>query len=132
MRLPGEALDLLRMIIEVIDQLLTRPETAEDVFSPDSYWWLFKHLMDQVKGDPMKSLPNHYQIKNRIVRTKFNELEQEFAANLPGVFGEAMKAKEAKNEAVAHILDGFTESCVNKVLTAIEELTEGNNLPRSF
>jgi secernin len=110
-------------------RVIPPPEVAEDSFSSDSYWWLFKHLMDLVKGDPMTSLPNHYQIKNRIVRAKFNPLEQEFATSLPRVLGEARKAKEANDKAVAHILDEFTESCVNKVLTIIKELIEEFSSP---
>ena len=26
------------------------PKTEEDKFSPDSYWWLFRRLMDKTKG----------------------------------------------------------------------------------
>ena len=72
----------------------------------------------------MGSLPNHYQAKNQAVRTRFDALENEFAAILPEVLGEAVRAKQTNNEAAAHILDEFTESCVNKVMIALEELTK--------
>ena len=100
------------------------PEAAEDEFSPDSYWWLFRRLMDIVKGDPIASRPDHYQAKNRIVRARFDALEKEFATGFPEVLEGAVEAKKAGDKAAAHILDEFTEKCVNRVLVALEELAE--------
>ena len=80
--------------------------------------------MDTVKGDPIASRPDHYQVKNRLVRARFDALEKEFAAGLPAVLEEAVEAKNAGDRAVAHILDEFTENCFNRVLIALEELAE--------
>src|SRR5688572_25246445 len=40
-------------------QVTPPSEVMADTFSPDSYWWLFRQLHDRVKGDPIKSYPNH-------------------------------------------------------------------------
>src|SRR5262249_12276702 len=66
------------------------PDRArEDEFSPDSYWWLFRELMDQVKGDPIRSLPAYYTSRNRMVRERFDALERTFAAEVPAVVRKA-------------------------------------------
>ena len=40
--------------------------------------------MDNVKGDPINSLPGHYPDRNRRVRLTFDRLEREFEAEVPG------------------------------------------------
>ena len=106
------------------------PETAEDTFASDSYWWLFRRLMDQVKGDPIRSLPNHYQQRNRVVRAKFDALEQSFGAKLPEVIEAARQAGTIGDKAVASILDEFTAQCLNQVVAALADLNaefDGSN-----
>src|SRR5690606_19765948 len=78
----------------------------EDEFSAHSYWWLFRELMDQVKGDPIASLPGLYPTRNRAVRTQFDALEQEFEAETPGVIRQALAADHP--DTTASILDEFT------------------------
>lgn len=92
----------------------------EDAFSPNSYWWLFRELLDRVKGHPNTSLPDHYPIRNRRVRAKFDALEQEFEAELPDVIKRARLTNEANR--ASFILDEFTEGCVNQVLAVLHEL----------
>jgi secernin len=102
---------------------VTPPDLAEaDQFSPDSYWWLFKQLTDRVKGDPIKSLPGYYPSRNRRVRATFDALEQAFAAELPGVMAEAVSLKDKDSGAAAAVLDQFTATCVQQVVTALREL----------
>jgi secernin len=98
------------------------PQAQPDMFSPDSYWWLFRRLMDNVKGDPVRSLPGNYPIRNREVRAAFDGLEQEFEAEVPDVMRKAIETRETNHEAAAHILDEFSERCVNKVVATIHEL----------
>lgn len=98
------------------------PDAEEDEFAPDSYWWLFRRLMDKVKGDPVRSLPKLYESRNRTVRTRFDALEQAFEAELPGVLQRATESKEAGEEAVARILDEFIAACVARVIVTLEEL----------
>jgi secernin len=97
-------------------------DAAEDAFAPDSYWWLFKRLTDKVKGDPLKSLPGHYKRKNRIVRARFDALEESFARQLNSVLAEATEQSERKGGDAARVLDAFSHDCVSKVVDALHEL----------
>lgn len=104
------------------DKVVAPPQAEPDTFSPDSYWWLFRRLMDNVKGDPIHSLPGCYPARNRKVRTAFDRLEQEFEAEVPDIVRKAIKIRETDDEAAAHILDEFSQRCVDKVVAAIHEL----------
>jgi secernin len=104
------------------DKVMAPPQAEPDAYSPDSYWWLFRRLMDSVKGDPVKSLPGRYPRRNRSVRMAFDRLEREFEGEVPDVMRKAIEARETDHEAEAHILDEFSEQCVHKVVTAINEL----------
>jgi secernin len=88
-----------------------------DTFAADSYWWLFRELMDRVKGHPIGSLPGLYPARNRAVRAKFDALEQEFEAATPDVVQQAA----AHPDACASILDEFSGRCVGRVLAAVQE-----------
>jgi secernin len=104
------------------DKVMAPPEAEPDTFSPDSYWWLFRRLMDSVKGDPIYSLPGCYPERNRKVRIMFDRLEGEFEAEVPDVMRKAIETRETDPEAAAHILDAFSERCVNKAVAAVREL----------
>lgn len=93
---------------------------SEDTFSASSYWWLFRELMDRVKGDAVAALPGLYPVRNRAVRAKFDALEQEFEAEVAEVMREAVAAQHPNT--TASILDDFSQRCVGKVLTALQEL----------
>jgi secernin len=97
-------------------QITPPAQAAADTFAPTSYWWLFRQLMDSVKGDPIAARPGYYQQRNRIVRARFDQLEREFAAEVPEVWSHYMRAGDA------HILDRFAERCVEWVVTALREL----------
>lgn len=104
-------------------QVISAAAASEDTFSAHSYWWLFRKLMDQVKGDPIASVPGLYTARNQAVRARFDALEAEFEAELPEVMKAALAA--AHPDTTASILDGFTGRCVGKVLAAFEELLAG-------
>jgi secernin len=100
---------------------VVRPDqAAEDQFSPDSYWWLFRQLMDKVKGDPVKSVPGFYSSRNQMVREQFDAIEQKCAAELPDVLKRAADANTTDRR--AEILDEFTAKCVDRVVIALREL----------
>jgi hypothetical protein len=73
--------------------------------------------MDQVKGHPIASAPGMYPARNRLVRARFDALEQEFEAATPEVVRQAAAHPAAR----AAILDEFTRHCVDKVLAALQE-----------
>lgn len=94
-----------------------------DTFAADSYWWLFRELMDQVKGHPVASLPGLYPARNALVRARFDALEQEFELETPAVVARAQAAGHPA--ACAAVLDEFTEQCVQKVLAVVEAFLSG-------
>jgi secernin len=104
------------------DKVVAPPQAEPDTFSPDSYWWLFRQLMDNVKGDPIHSVPGRYPVRNRRVRAAFDQLEREFEAEVPDVMRKAIAMRETDPEAAANILDAFSERCVDRVVAAIREL----------
>lgn len=83
--------------------------------------------MDSVKGDPVDSLPGHYPIRNREVRAAFDMLEREFEVEVSDVMQKAIGMRETDHEAAAHILDAFSERCVDKVVAATRDLLKEFN-----
>jgi secernin len=104
------------------DKVVAPPQAEPDTFSHDSYWWLFRRLMDTAKGDPIHSVPGCYPERNPRVRAAFDPLEGVFEAELPDVIRKAVKRRETDPKAAADILDEFSERCVDKVVSAIREL----------
>ena len=99
------------------------PHTAgEDTFSPDSYWWLFRRLLDTVKGDETGSRPGYYEARQRVVRAKFDVLERAFADDVPGIVRQAAAARDRDSVAAARVLDEFTAECVGQVTATLDEL----------
>ena len=109
---------------QVGKRVIPPPEAPQDTFGPRSYWWLFRHLMDEVKGDPVRSVPNRYPDKNRTVRAAFDALETEFAADLPAVLDKAAAVRARDPTAVAQVLDAFTVRCVRNVLAVLQDLLQ--------
>ena len=97
-------------------------QVTPDAFSADSYWWLFRRLMDAVKGDPIISVNDYYPTRNRRVRAAFDALEGEFALELPGLIQRASPMRAVDRETSARILDEFTDRCVRKVVAELERL----------
>ncbi len=95
---------------------------GEDTFAAHSYWWLFRELMDRVKGHPVNSLPGLYPVRNQLVRARFDALEQEFEAETPSVVRQALAVDQLTTRAA--IMDEFTQRCVDKVLTVLQELLD--------
>ena len=100
--------------------MIAADAAVEDTFSEGSYWWLFRELMDRVKGHPITSLPGLYPARNQLVRARFDALEQEFEAQAPNVVKQALAVDHPGDR--ASILDEFSQSCVGNVLTVLREL----------
>jgi secernin len=94
------------------------PEAIADEFASTSYWWLFRRLIDVVKGDPIQSVPGCYPARNRQVRAQFDALEQDFVAQLP----EVMRTATASGQVDTQVLNTFTAACVERVLKALHGL----------
>jgi secernin len=89
-----------------------------DAFSPVSYWWLFRRLTDTVKGHSIHSISGSYTARNRLVRARFDALEEQFQAEVPAV----LKRAVGSNTTAARTLNDFTNSCVQQVVKTIREL----------
>lgn len=103
-------------------KVVSAPRAEKDEFSPDSYWWLFRRLMDKVKGDPIKSLPGYYESRNRLIRERFDAIEREIEAEVPEVIRKAVELRNTHREEMTQILDKFTENCLNKVIVVLKDL----------
>lgn len=104
---------------------VVRPDQAvPDAFSRDSYWWLFRRLLDAAKGDPVSGVPGRYPERNRRARTVFDRLEAEFAAEVPQAVAEAQQERARDPQAPACLLDEFTNACVQRVVTALHGLLD--------
>jgi len=100
-------------------------KAEEDSFSPRSYWWLLRDLLDKTKGAPIGSKVGYWETRNPIVRAKFDPLEKEFEAQVPNVVHEAVRLrKEGKEDEAAKILDAYTQHCVDRVAGEVNRLRE--------
>jgi len=97
-------------------------QAPEDEFSAASYWWLFRRLMDAVKGDPVRSLPDHYLLRNRVVRARFDPVEQAFMTEAPKVAAKAAGLMGTDRAAAAGLLDAFTSKCLQASVMALKDL----------
>jgi secernin len=97
------------------------PHTAtEDTYSPDSYWWQFRRLLDTVKGEAVWSRPGFYVERQRVARAKLDALEASFADDVPRVVRQAMAMREPA--AATMVLDDFTAACVRTVTATLVDL----------
>jgi secernin len=97
-------------------QVVCPDQATADTFAPTSYWWLFRQLMDQAKGEAISARPGYYPKRNRLVRARFDQLEQAFMAEMP----EVMRRYAGSGD--GSILAGFSERCVEQVVEVLTEL----------
>jgi hypothetical protein len=97
-------------------QVMCPDRATADSFARTSYWWLFRQLMDQVKGEAISARPGYYGARNRLVRARFDQLEQEFAACVP----EVVRGYAGSGD--GSILAGFSERCVEQVVVVLSDL----------
>jgi len=90
-----------------------RPEDAPvDTFAEGSYWWLFRRLLDRVKGDERGG---SFTERQPIVRAAFDELERRWAAELARVRKEALRRRHDHGDAaMAETLAAFTDACARE------------------
>jgi hypothetical protein len=99
---------------------VTRPDqTAPDEYSAESYWWLFRRLLDETTGGAGHR-GHRYAERNRVVRDRFDALEKAFDHELAGVLQEFARARGSA--AAPALLAAFTASCVDRVTKAVHEL----------
>ena len=64
------------------------PQAKPDQFSANSYWWLFRDLLDKIKGDETGTA---FSERQPVARAAFDRLEQEWTA----------RCKEVEQQAIA-------------------------------
>jgi secernin len=111
---------------EILSQAGTvRVKTADpsksqpDQSAKDSYWWMFRDFLDELKGDENGTLFN----KNKdIARKTFDLLEQKWLKLIRDIEEEAAILNRAgkRKEAIA-LVTSFSNECLKEALEAIEE-----------
>lgn len=121
----GRSLPAIVSAAGVQGKSVTAPNTVEpDAFADDSYWWLFRELLDRTKGAAVGSVPGVYPQRNAIVRARFDALEREFEAELPAVLQKAQAAGDTGSDAQAAVLDAFSARCVERTVAAVRGLLD--------
>jgi secernin len=121
----GSRLPAIVSAAGVAGKRVAAPNTVTaDAASPDSYWWLFRTLLDRTKGREIGSVPGYYPRRNAMVRARFDSLECSFEASLPEVMQRAAALRRSDPIAMAAELDHFTAACVEQVVAAARELSQ--------
>jgi secernin len=97
------------------DGLRPPDETLPDTYSEDSYWWIFRRLLDTITGGTGHR-GKLYAERNRIVRARFNTLEAQFEFELADILATHSGSPDAPT------LHRFTASCVDRTREAAHEL----------
>lgn len=83
------------------------PEVEKDRFSGESYWWLFRNLMDKRRN------------KSK-VRESFAGLQKKWEDEIEDVEARAVELKKSgRKQECSQILDDFTSRCVDEVLAIL-------------
>ena len=89
------------------------PEAKPDKFSEKSYWWLFRDLLDKIKGNETGT---EFSKRQPITRAAFDRLEQKWTG----------KCKEVEQQAIVQknstLLGDFTRSCVDEAVGEMNKL----------
>ncbi|MCG0276022.1 MAG: C69 family dipeptidase [Thermosediminibacteraceae bacterium] len=103
-------------------RVIAPPEAKEDSYSENSYWWIFKDLLETIKGDEYGS---RFEVRQKITREIFDELENSWAIKAAAVERDAVSLmKEGKDEKAAELLSKFTANCVNEALAAVKKVKD--------
>ncbi len=95
---------------------VTPPHRAQpDSFSSKSYWWLFRDLLDAIKGDDTGTA---FAKRQPLARATFNRLEQKWLAECQAVEQESIRQKSSSP------LDRFTSRCVDEALESLKRLRQ--------
>jgi secernin len=96
------------------------PEAREDQFQDGSYWWLFRDLLDRIKGDEHG---RQFRGRQRIARETFDEIERRWETRVAEAEAEAvMLRKEGQVEQAAERLATLTAACVKEGAAAAEQV----------
>ncbi|MEY2193821.1 C69 family dipeptidase [Neobacillus sp. BF23-41] len=100
-------------------------ESQHDQSANGSYWWVFRDLLDELKGNENGTLFNN---NKEIARKTFDQLEQKWLLlirDLEEVAAVLNKAGKRK-EAIA-LVTSFSNECIKEAMEAIEEIRKQTN-----
>lgn len=98
------------------------PKAPRDTYSASSYWWVFRQLLDVLKGDEEGSL---FTFRQKIARLAFDRLEAEWVLKAAKVEQEALVEVQLGNtDQAASLLTAFTDACVKEALAVARKVKE--------
>lgn len=101
-------------------KIMAPNEAIKDEYSPNSYWWEFKKLLDLTKGDEIGSTWN---VRHPVVRKASDAVEADFAERLLAVEKEAANLiQKGDTEKAWQFLSSFTEKCFEQSLETVRIL----------
>ena len=101
-------------------------KVAPDTYSQESYWWLFRELIDRVKVDERGS---GFKINQPKVRKIFDPIEENAMKKMYGVEEEASTlVRRGMRDKAAKVLNQFENDNVKEVLNGIQILKKELNL----
>ena len=96
------------------------PRAKRDEFSEQSYWWLFRDLLDKIKGDETGT---EFNKRRPLARAAFDRLEDKWAGQCKQVEQEAIaRITSGKTADASRILDNFTKQCVEEAVATVNRL----------
>lgn len=112
--------DILSNVGTAGKQIIPPPDAQEDSYSNKSYWWIFRDLLDCVKGD---ELGTKYTTRHKVVRAAFDKLELEWYSKVETVEAEAVALrKNGEKERAAKLLSSFTMKCLEEAIAEVNRV----------
>jgi len=96
------------------------PQAERDEFSEKSYWWLFRDLLDKIKGDETGT---EFCNRQPAARAAFDRLERKWADQCQQVKQRSIdQIRSGRTADATRTLDDFTEKCVEEAVAAVNHL----------
>ncbi|WP_232696692.1 C69 family dipeptidase [Brevibacillus daliensis] len=95
-------------------------KSEHDQSAKNSYWWVFRDLLDEIKGNENGDLFNN---NKEIARKTFDRLEQKWMTLIRDIEEEAAILNRAgKRKAAITLVTAFSNECVEEAIDAIREI----------
>jgi len=109
------------------------PEVKEDQYQDKSYWWLFRDLLDRIKGD---EYGRRFLGRQRIARETFDQVERDWEMRVAEAEAEAVTLRgQGEVEKAAKRLATLTAACITEAVAAVERvkahLTSAGERPKA-
>jgi secernin len=105
-------------------------KSAQDQSTEDSYWWKFRDLLDELKGNENGTL---YSKNKEIARKVFGPLEQKWLTLIRDIEEKAsLLHKAGKRKEAISLVTSFSNECLKEAVEAIEEVRKQINLVLSY